>query len=54
MEHEESYTALDTSTDEVAGDDQGVPEMQPEQDGRTGRKTEQFWKCDKCSYNGRL
>ena len=53
MDHEDSYTSLDTSTHEVAEDERGVPEVQPEQSGRTGRKTEQFWKCDKSSYNGR-
>ena len=38
MEHEESYTALDTITHEVAEDDHGVPEVQPGQAGRTGCK----------------
>ena len=42
MDHEESYTSLDTSTHEVAEDERGVPEVQSEQSGRTGRKLNSF------------
>ena len=40
MEHEYRCTALDTSTHEVTGDDRRVPDVQPEQVGRTKHNTE--------------
>ena len=57
MANEESFTALDTSTHEVAeddsGGDEGVHEMLAGRTASTGCKTEQSWKCGQCTYNGR-